>query len=117
MLSHPASYITHDILRLPSHGVIPRYTKILLAFFISGIIHTAIDATTVTTWAESKAISLFVTQAIGIILEDSVQAVWKRLVGGIKTTRVPKGRSTLSLWKRIVGYMWVLTLLALSTPT
>lgn len=43
----------------------------------------------------------FCVQTLGIMLEDGVQAIWKRLHGGVKSRDSP-------VWQRVVGHIWVL---------
>ena len=62
-------------------------------------------------YRSSGTIQFFCTQAIGIMLEDGIQAVY-RLAYGMKRDSV---RSS-SLGARLIGYCWVVAFLAWSTP-
>ena len=85
---------------LPPTGVAQRYTKILLCFFLSGVVHLLVDLANDLTYAQSGATRFFTTQALGIMVEDGVQEVCKF-----------EGR-----WKRVVGFLWVWAFLAWTSP-
>lgn len=113
MLNDPATLITHKVLRLPAHGIVPRYTKIVLAFFISGVVHQLIDMVNGLTWGQSNATRFFVTQALGIMIEDAAQEIWRRSFGGGKGGDHPQETAR---WKRIVGFIWVWAFMAWTVP-
>jgi hypothetical protein len=114
MLNDPATFITHDVLRLPAKGLVPRYTKIVLAFFISGVGHTLVDKVCHgLTFAESQSIRFFTTQALGIMVEDAVQEIWRRCFGSGKSDS-SKGTAT---WKRVVGFVWLWAFMAWTMPS
>ena len=56
--------------------------------------------------AEAGSLVLFLLQPLGIMLEDAIQTL---------TRRVPTSRS-LDRVRRVVGYVWVVLFLAWSTP-
>ena len=106
----PATFITNTVLGLKSGTVLARYTNMLLTFMISGLVHRITDVAAGIPWRSSGAYTFFCTQALGIILEDSVQASY-RYICGTKRTSGPPQR-----WIRMVGYVWVLAFLVWSTP-
>ena len=53
-------------------------------------------------------------QALGIALEDGVQAAYCAIVRG--DTNGGKSKPPPSLWKRIIGYVWVAIWMAWSVP-
>jgi len=96
-LSSIASFIAHDILRLPRHGsLVARYLKLYIAFFISGIIHWQSDMMTGIPPEERNAIWFFTANATAIMLEDGVQCLTRRVLG-----------EKSAPWRRYVGYVWV----------
>jgi hypothetical protein len=101
----PADFITHTILRIPSATIFARYSKILLAFSVSGAMHVVADSGGAVPMAQSGALRFFCTQALGIIVEDGVQELYRRVFGNQKS-RVGKA----------IGYLWVLAFLSWSTP-
>lgn len=101
----PARFITYDVLRLPREGLIQRYTLIFFVFFASGCFHTVSDIGASVALNQSGALRFFTTQALGIMLEDGVQEIYRCMRGGTKP----------ALWSRIVGYAWVLAFISWST--
>lgn len=55
--------------------------------------------------SQSGALRFFTTQALGIMLEDGVQEMYRRIRGGTRS----------ALWSRVVGYVWVFLFLSWST--
>lgn len=80
-----------------------RYTFIFFVFFVSGSLHVITDMAASIPINDSGALRFFCTQALGIMLEDGAQEIY-RCLGG-------KPR----LLTRIVGYLWVLLFLSWST--
>src|SRR5437762_13091049 len=82
-LAGPSEMITHQILRMPNGSLIARYTKIIFTFFQSGLLHAIIDYSAGMNWDDSGSLRFFCMQALGIMLEDVVQAIY-RYVSGTK---------------------------------
>lgn len=82
-----------------------RYLKVFLTFAVSGAMHVVADGGGGMSMAESGALRFFCTQALGIMLEDSVQELYLRMGGR-------KG----SVLAKVVGYVWVLGFLSWSSP-
>jgi hypothetical protein len=95
MLTKHADWIS-SALDLPSAGLVTRYTKIFIVFLISGLIHLAPDLTIGIPLKETNSVSFFAMQALGIVIEDSVQHINRRL-----------GLVRSPLLQRLVGYAWV----------
>jgi Membrane bound O-acyl transferase family len=106
------NFLVEDILRLTHHRLVARYSKILATFLVSGLLHLAVDLALGMSLAESGSVRFFCTQALGIAVEDGVQAIHRAVYDG--------GRGTVSdqprAWARVVGYVWVVVFLAWSTP-
>lgn len=109
LLSDPATIIAHRILRLPPTGVVQRYTKIVISFFVSGVLHMIIDLANDLTYAQSGSIRFFTTQALGIMIEDGVQELWGQLFG--------RSDNGTARWKRVVGFLWLWAFMAWSLPS
>lgn len=92
-------------MHLPRTGVIQRYTLIFFVFFVSGCFHIVSDLGASISPSQSGAIQFFTTQVLGIMLEDGVQEIYRRIRRG----------TTTALWYRVVGYVWVLAFLSWST--
>lgn len=109
MVEGISRFATHDVLRLPKRTVVARYSNIFLAFFLSGLIHISSDHGTMLLPDESGAIRFFLTQTLGIVLEDAFQAAYYYLSGQKRAAKAP-------LRHKIVGYVWLVLFLSWSTP-
>ncbi|MCJ1432183.1 hypothetical protein MMC27_001539 [Xylographa pallens] len=108
-MSGPASFITYTILRLPKGTQIGQLTHLFWTFFISGVMHAFVDLGRGLAWEQSGAIRFFVTQVIGIVIEDGVKQTFRSSSGakkGITATKFVKG----------IGYIWVMAFLVWSLP-
>ncbi|SPO01745.1 related to TRI7 - trichothecene biosynthesis gene cluster [Cephalotrichum gorgonifer] len=101
-----AAWATSNIFRLKSYSLASRYMKILIAFFLSGLIHVPSDMGSAVSASESGAIQFFSTQLIGLMIEDLLGPLFKPL------WRTRAGR----IIARPLGYFWVITFLAWSGP-
>lgn len=89
-----------------------RYTRILATFFISGVLHLSADIAIGIASGESGSIRFFCTQAVGILIEDSVQALYYQFV----PYRVKTGSYQWARVEKVIGYVWLVVFLAWSTP-
>jgi hypothetical protein len=55
----------------------------------------------------------FQSQAIAIMTEDGAQELYRRLSGNKSTT---ESGEDVPLWKKLVGYLWVMTCLTITSP-
>ncbi|KAI9875333.1 MAG: hypothetical protein M1830_008604 [Pleopsidium flavum] len=108
-LSEPSSFATTKVLNLSKTTMLGRYTHLILAFLLSGFMHALTDVAEDYGWQASGSIRYFVTQAVGILLEDCVQAIY-RSARGMAKEQQPE------LWAKLVGYLWVLLFQFWSTP-
>ena len=72
-------------------------------------------------WYESGALQFLYLQSLGIILEDGVQAAYRAILSGrgesaTANEKLGKNKAGPSLWKCIVGYLWVAMWMAWSVP-
>lgn len=79
-------------------------------FAISAFLHAGMDAKSGIGLDKTGTIKCFMLQPVGIVLEDTVQAIFYR-VGG-----KPEKGSEQPRWHRIFGYIWVWTFLSLVAP-
>ena len=100
-----SEFTTHDVLQLPHQGLLQRYTKIFCSFALSGTMHIFADAGGGLSMSQSGALHFFCIQALGIMIEDGVQAIWR-----------DRFRSTTGRFERVVGYAWVLFFLVWTSP-
>jgi hypothetical protein len=97
--------MTHTILRIPSGTILARYANIFFAFSVSGAMHVVADSGGAVSMAESGVLRFFCAQALGILLEDTAQALYRKALGN-------SGKWFYRIW----GYVRVLAFLNWSTP-
>ena len=90
--------------------LLARYTVLILTFAISGIFHQFGDVASGVPWEEAGAVRFFIMEAIGIMIEDTVQGIYRLLRGQKRTPDKPTG------WKHALGLAWVLIWLTWTTP-
>ncbi|KAK5124203.1 hypothetical protein LTR85_001906 [Meristemomyces frigidus] len=105
-----SDHVAHKILRLQHKGPLQRYSKIFISFALSGVMHVVADMGCGLSPHQSGAMPFFLMQALGIMAEDGVQAVWRRL-----TVRFSFGEG-VARFERIVGYAWVALYLVWTSP-
>ena len=110
IVSDPTNLIVYRLLKLPRSGLVSRYSALMLHFFISGVLHAVIDVASGIPWLSSGAIQFFCTQALGIMLEDFAQAMYCSAFGRSRLSTSP------ALWKRGLGYAWLVIFLSWSMP-
>lgn len=110
--SGAAAYLVHDIFHLPKSGVVQRYSKIFAIFFISGLLHLLTDIGRGISFDESGSLRFFCTQALGIVVEDGVQTLFRPARDGFSGS----WRSSSAHWTRIVGFLWLTGFAVWSTP-
>ena len=72
---------------------------------MSGSLHVASDFGGAVPFTQSGALRFFCTQALGIMLEDAIQGIYRGMFGN-------RNR----LLREAVGYLWVFTWLCWSSP-
>lgn len=111
-LTSASNYLCRDIGKLPRPSLIERYTNTLCIYLLSGIMHVTSDRLMGVAPRDSGSIIFFPTITIFYIIEDGVQELWRRITGN---TASDAGAST-PLWKRIVGYAWVISWMCICMP-
>jgi hypothetical protein len=113
MLRHPftavSNFISRDVLCLPKPSAVERYFNVFLVFLFSGILHILGDTVKGIPLEESGALSFFLSFVFGYMIEDGVQALWKRTQGTQITAGPPP------LWQRSIGFCWVMGWLAVTS--
>ncbi|KAJ5635100.1 uncharacterized protein N7484_008413 [Penicillium longicatenatum] len=104
-LTSVSNLVTRDIMHLPRPSLLERYTNIFLVFFASGVLHLVTDIVMGIPAQYSGAILFFTSFVLGFMIEDCVQALYKRIKG-------PEVQ-IVSKWKRVIGYLWVATWLGI----
>jgi hypothetical protein len=99
--------MSRQVLRLP-RGTVSRYVNLFIVFFLSGSLHSILDVAFGGQWYPAGGLLCFsVFLPAGIMFEDGVQRIWRRVVGPQK-----EGGWLV----RIIGHLWVVFYLALVTP-
>ena len=104
-----SNFITREILRLPKPSVLERYTNVFVVFFLFGLLHITTDVILNIPIRESGAMTFFLSFTVGFMIEDGVQAAWKQLRGPQKPREEPE------LWKKVIGFVWVVAFLAVTS--
>lgn len=108
-----SNLISRDILRLPRPSILERYTNISIVFFLSALMHVGTDWLQGVPPKYSGAITFFQLQALGIMLEDGVQALWNQLVS---MQRGPSDKDMPTpLWHKFMGYIWIIAWFGITT--
>ncbi|KAI2731882.1 hypothetical protein CBS147332_1021 [Penicillium roqueforti] len=109
-LTSTSNFLARDVLRLPRSSLVERYTNVFIVFFFSGLIHVVLDSLRDVSPREPGTMSFFLSFVIGYIIEDGVQALWKRTRGSRDNIGLP------TWWQKTIGYCWVLTWLGVTSP-
>jgi Membrane bound O-acyl transferase family len=105
-----ARFISCDILKLPHPSILERYTHTTLVFILSGLVHVLCFIAWGLSAREPGPMIFFTVFALGIMVEDGVQAIWRRFSDASKVNgRVP-------LWQKIVGFIWVMCWICVALP-
>lgn len=82
-------------------------------FAVSGIMHEGTAVGTGMPWhlvRQGYTVQYFLTQAMGIVIEDFVEWCWGRMFGELKANEKP------AIWKRALGFTWTVLFLSWSLP-
>ncbi|KAJ5727630.1 hypothetical protein N7493_005450 [Penicillium malachiteum] len=100
-----STFITRDILGLKS--TIEQYTSVLLVFFFSGGLHVVLDIVQEIPGEESGAMLLFMTAGLGLMIEDGIKDLWRKISASRKAGESRKD-TPFPLWQKVVGFMWAM---------
>lgn len=95
--------ISDNVLGLRRGTLVSRYTRLFLAFLISGALHHVMDVIWGVPHHEAVSVVFFSMQALGIMFEDAIQALTK--TWGIP----PKVKSA-------IGFLWLWAFFWWTTP-
>ncbi|OJD31222.1 tri7-like toxin biosynthesis protein [Diplodia corticola] len=121
-LTAHADFVADRVLRIPRGcTLLSRYARLFAAFGLSGLVHHVCVRAMGVPPAESGALVFFLLQALGIVVEDAVQAVCGvgRAAGSGAGAGAGRGlfaRMNAGL-RRGIGYVWVVAFVAWSSPT
>jgi hypothetical protein len=107
-LTGPAKFVTFGILRLHKGSILARYVFTLIVFALSGTMHICGELTAGIPLSESGVVQFFITQVLGLLMEDFVSGLWSWTMG--------RNGGKIQWWKKAVGFVWVAVWLAWSMP-
>jgi hypothetical protein len=109
--------VTRGFLDLPRHSLWERYSNLFIVFLISAMFHVVVDVLQSISVQHSGSMVFYLAFVLGIMLEDGVQGIWKWAAPMSDSRQVGKARSPVivSLWKRAVGYIWVMLWLGVTS--
>ncbi|KAJ6013469.1 hypothetical protein N7540_008060 [Penicillium herquei] len=99
-LSAMSNWITRDILQLPKGSILESSMNIFFVFLQSALLHLFIDIAAGIPAEYSGSLPFFTSFTVGIIIEQAVQNLYYWIKG--------PGAKEYAIWKRVVGYTWVL---------
>ncbi|TVY85301.1 Acetyltransferase pyr8 [Lachnellula suecica] len=113
LLTGPASKITYGILKLPRESLLARFVGVVITFALSGVMHSCAGIAAGMSPKQLNVLHFFLTQALGVIIEDLVRLVSLKAKGeeGIEKKDVPP-----TIANRIIGYLWVAAFMTWSGP-
>jgi len=100
-----SDFLSTTVFRIKKGTWLSRYARLGFSFWISGVIHMAMDIAQGVDPIESRAIRFFLMHAGGIIIEDAVQGFYRSYGGGSNK------------WTRSVGYLWTGLFFVWTTPS
>ncbi|KAL2783039.1 membrane bound O-acyl transferase family-domain-containing protein [Aspergillus keveii] len=113
-MTNVAAYISRHLLRFRRPSLAARYLRIIIEFTLSASLHAIIDAYIGPSPHQSGSWCFFLLQPLGIMLEEAVQALYRRYklgAGHPWWAKVLEDRLT-----KVVGYLWVITFFTLTGP-
>lgn len=91
-----SEFIISDLLQIPYNTLLSRYSRLMTVFLISAFQHVAHDLAPGKTGFDTGSMVFFPLQALGIMVEDLVQYLFRDVCNGKRR-----------YMKRVVGYVWV----------
>ncbi|KZN87012.1 hypothetical protein EN45_055670 [Penicillium chrysogenum] len=111
-----SNFIARDVLRLTRSSTLERYTNLSIVFLISAIFHVIVDILQSIPVERSGSMPFYLAFIIGIMLEDGVQSLWKRVQTPDNGQSKEKQLSgSVPLWRRAAGMVWVMLWLGVTS--
>ncbi|EAS33311.3 uncharacterized protein CIMG_04335 [Coccidioides immitis RS] len=102
--------LTYKVLRIPKrNGILARYVRVGFVFALSGILHVVTDHTMGIPVRESGAMDFFLTQALGIALEDILFTTHR-----FNDERLRRGPKVFR--SKALGYLWTMAFFGWTAP-
>ena len=77
--SSNSHFLVHNVYRVPQGTTIGRYLRVMAAFASSGVMHLIIDLSPGTSVRNFGAVTAFMAQALGLIMEEIVIGMYQTL--------------------------------------
>ncbi|KAI2707625.1 hypothetical protein CBS147332_6683 [Penicillium roqueforti] len=110
-----SNFIARDVLHLTRSSMLERYTNIFIVFLISAMFHVMVDILQSVPMERSGSMPFYLSFVFGIMLEDGVQNIWKRVQAPENWQEVKQSSGIVPLWKRAVGMVWVMLWLGITS--
>lgn len=104
-----SKFVVCDVLGIPRGSLLGRYSVILTVFAMSGLLHVMVDITQAIPWEYSGATAFFSSTALGVVIEEGVQAIWRKMNPRTSVQASP------ALWARTLGLAWVVTWMGITS--
>ncbi|KAF9886720.1 hypothetical protein FE257_011097 [Aspergillus nanangensis] len=118
-LTSLSKFVTQGILNLKHPSLLERYANVMVVFLTSGFLHLTTDYMQGVSPSQSGAIRFFSGFTLAFMIEDGVQEIWRKL-GSPSNQKSASSRAivnqVLPLWQRVVGFLWVMAWLSLTSP-
>lgn len=102
-------FVVCDVVGVSRDSGLGRYLVIVAVFAMSGLLHVLVDLTQAIPWEYSGAAAFFSSTALGVMVEEGVQAIWRKM--GPRTS----GQTAPALWVRTLGLAWVVVWMGLTS--
>ncbi|KAJ5680569.1 hypothetical protein N7536_011708 [Penicillium majusculum] len=111
-----SNFIARYVLNLTRSSILERYTNLFIVFLISAIFHVIVDILQSIPMERSGSMLFYLAFVFGIMLEDGVQNIWKRVqTPGSRKEEAKQPSDIVSLWKRVAGIVWVMLWLGVTS--
>lgn len=111
-----SNFIARDVLNLTRSSILERYSNIFIVFLISAVFHVIVDIVQSIPMQSSGSMPFYLAFVLGIMIEDGVQDIWKRVQAPNNGQEKSKQSSDIvPLWKRAVGMVWVMLWLGVTS--
>ncbi|OQD82255.1 hypothetical protein PENANT_c022G01824 [Penicillium antarcticum] len=107
-LTSMGTFVTRDLLCLPSRSPLERYTNVFVVFFLSGGLHVVLDFVQGIPMRESGAVLFFAMAPLGLLIEDGIKALWKSQTLSGKSTPRP-------MWQKTLDLLWAMAWLGVTS--
>lgn len=102
LTGHASLIVDRTLPFVSRHSAVSRYTRLMIAFLISGLIHHRADALMGVPDVENGAVVFFLLHATFIMLEDALGPIFRAILP--------------ERLRHVLGYLWVFAFFTWSSP-